>query len=239
MLQISNLVVKYGHAEALHGISLNVPKGKIVALLGVNGAGKTTTLQAISNLQSVFPGSSIKFKDKEITAMKTHSIIAEGISYVLEGRQIFGKLSVDENLKMGAFLRKDKSEIVRDINFCFDLFPRLKERHTQLGGTLSGGEQQMLAIARGLMSKPEFLMLDEPSMGLAPVVVGKIYETIIEINKTGVTILLVEQNANIALEVCNYAYTLTNGNISNAGTSVELLKNDKFISAFLGENNEV
>lgn len=234
MLVIENLIVKYGLAEALKGISLEVEKGKIVAVLGNNGAGKTTLLRAISGLQPASISSLISFEGKNITQLKTQQIVKHGICHVPEGRQIFAKLSVEENMIMGAYLRKDKSEIAEDMTFCFDLFPRLKERISQTAGTLSGGEQQMLAIARALMGKPKFLMLDEPSMGIAPALVEKIYETILEINKTGLTLMIVEQNANIALEVCDYAYTMTNGVISNKGMPKQLLGDKDFLNAFLG-----
>lgn len=235
MLKVENLVVKYGLAEALHGICLEVPAGKIVTVLGANGAGKTTLLRSISGLQPPSQGSSILFEGKELSTMKAHSIVSQGLAHVPEGRQVFSSLSVEDNLRMGAFSRKDKAEISSNMEKMFDLFPRLKERVDQTAGTLSGGEQQMLAIARAMMSSPKFLMLDEPSMGLAPVIVEKIYDNIMDINnKLGMTILLVEQNANIALEVSDYAYTLINGNIGTAGYPKDLLADDAFSRAFLG-----
>jgi len=235
MLEIKNLVVKYGLAEAIHNINFRVDSGKIVAILGNNGAGKSTTLKTIAGLQHASSGSSIQFNGADITNMKTNRIVEAGIAYVPEGRQIFGSLTVRDNLRMGAYLRKDKNEIAQSMEFCFDLFPRIKERLNQMAGTLSGGEQQMLAISRALMSKPKFLMLDEPSMGLAPVIVEKIYETIDVINKDGVTILLVEQNANLAINFSDYAYTIANGNIIMEGNSTDLACDDSFIKAFLGE----
>ena len=206
-----------------------------MAVLGNNGAGKTTLLKAVSGLQRASKGSLIEFKGMDITSLKPQKIVGCGISHVPEGRQVFTKLTVRENLLMGAYLRKDKQGIEDDMAFCFELFPRLKGAMT--AGTLSGGEQQMLAIARAMMSRPEFLMLDEPSMGIAPVLVEKIYETILEIKKTGLTLMIVEQNANIALEICDYVYTLTNGVISNQGTRKELLADEEFLHAFLGKGN--
>lgn len=235
MLEIKNLVVKYGLAEAIHNINFRVDSGKIVAILGNNGAGKSTTLKTIAGLQRASNGSSIQFNGADITNMKTNRIVEAGIAYVPEGRQIFGSLTVRDNLRMGAYLRKDKKEIAQSMEFCFDLFPRIQERLNQMAGTLSGGEQQMLAISRALMSKPKFLMLDEPSMGLAPVIVEKIYETIDVINKDGVTILLVEQNANLAINFSDYAYTIANGNIIMEGNSKDLASDASFIKAFLGE----
>lgn len=235
MLEIKNLVVKYGLAEAIHNINFRVDSGKIVAILGNNGAGKSTTLKTIAGLQRASNGSSILFNGADITNMKTNRIVEAGIAYVPEGRQIFGSLTVRDNLRMGAYLRKDKKEIAQSMEFCFDLFPRIQERLNQMAGTLSGGEQQMLAISRALMSKPKFLMLDEPSMGLAPVIVEKIYETIDVINKDGVTILLVEQNANLAINFSDYAYTIANGNIIMEGNSKDLASDASFIKAFLGE----
>lgn len=234
MLKIRNLVVKYGLAEALKNINLQVENGTICAVLGNNGAGKSTLINAISGIHPPVKGSEISFSGKNIAGMKPHAIVKEGISQVPEGRHVFAKLSVIDNMRMGAYLRKDSQGIKDDICYCFDLFPILKERSTQIAGTLSGGEQQMLAIARGLMSKPKFLMLDEPSLGLAPVIVEKIYETLSEINKTGVTLLIVEQNANMALSVCDYAYTIVNGVNSISGTSEELLEDDSFINVYLG-----
>lgn len=235
MLKIDNLVVKYGLAEALHGISLEVPEGKIVAVLGANGAGKTTLLRSISALQKVSKGSSIQFEGQELSSMKANEIVRLGIAHVPEGRQVFSTLSVRDNLRMGAFSKKNKKEISDNIEKMYQLFPRLKERSNQTAGTLSGGEQQMLAIARAMMCSPRFLMLDEPSMGLAPIIVEKIYENIMELNsKLGMTILLVEQNANIALEVSDYAYSLVNGNIGKQGTPEELLRDSDFTKAVLG-----
>lgn len=235
MLEIKNLVVKYGLAEALHGIDLTVPAGQIVTVLGANGAGKTTLLRSISALQRAGRGSSICFEGTELKNKRDNEVVRLGIAHVPEGRQIFSTLSVKDNLRMGAFSVKNKALIAENMEKMFDLFPRLAERAGQTAGTLSGGEQQMLAIARAMMSSPKFLMLDEPSMGLAPVIVEKIYENIMELNnRLGLTILLVEQNANIALEVSDYAYSLINGSIGMHGVPKELLANDAFTRAFLG-----
>ena len=234
MLNIKNLVVKYGLATALKGVDLTIQKGKITAILGNNGAGKSTLLKAISGIQPPFRGSEILFDGKSIVGTTPVSIVKSGICMVPEGRQVFGKLTVTENMNMGAYLMKDSKKIEENRAMCFDLFPRLKEREKQMAGTLSGGEQQMLAIARALMGSPKLLMLDEPSLGLAPVVVEKIYENLLEINKTGLTLIVVEQNANIALEVCDYAYTITNGEVATSGTKEELLQDNSFIKAYLG-----
>lgn len=235
MLKIENLVVKYGLAEALHGIALEVPAGQIVAVLGANGAGKTTLLRAVSGLQRASQGSSILFEGAQLRTKKPEDIVKLGIAHVPEGRQVFSTLSVKDNLRLGAYSVRDKKQIGDNMDKMFELFPRLAERANQTAGTLSGGEQQMLAIARAMMSSPKFLMLDEPSMGLAPVIVEKIYENIMDLNsRLGLTILLVEQNANIALEVSDYAYSLINGNIGKQGTPAQLLADDAFTKAFLG-----
>lgn len=235
MLKIENLVVKYGLAEALHGIALEVPAGQIVAVLGANGAGKTTLLRAVSGLQRASQGSSILFEGAQLRTKKPEDIVKLGIAHVPEGRQVFSTLSVKDNLRLGAYSIRDKKQIGDNMDKMFELFPRLAERANQTAGTLSGGEQQMLAIARAMMSSPKFLMLDEPSMGLAPVIVEKIYENIMDLNnRLGLTILLVEQNANIALEVSDYAYSLINGNIGKQGTPAQLLADDAFTKAFLG-----
>jgi branched-chain amino acid transport system ATP-binding protein len=236
MLEISNLVVKYGHAEAIKGISLKVEEGKIVTVLGSNGAGKSTLLKAVSGLQPAFKGSEIKFIGEDITTLPSEKIVARGISQVPEGRKIFAGLTVRENLRMGAYIRHDKIGIEEDIEKNYELFPRLKERYKQQAGTLSGGEQQMLAIARALMSRPKLLLLDEPSMGLAPVIVERIYENILKIRKQGITMMVVEQNANLALTISDYAYIIANGQIKLEGFTEELLKDKNLVSTYLGGN---
>lgn len=234
MLELRNLVVSYGSIEALQGISLKVESGQIVTLVGANGAGKSTTLRAISGLVPVGSGE-IVFNGKDITQLAAHKIVAQGLVQSPEGRMIFGNLSVLENLRMGAFLRRDKAGIAKDLAYVFEMFPRLKERVAQSAGTLSGGEQQMLAIGRALMSKPKCLMLDEPSLGIAPLLVQTIFEKIVEINKTlGLTILLVEQNANLALEVSHYGYVLEAGRITLHDSSAALRQNKEIQAAYLG-----
>ena len=234
MLELKNLIVNYGVITALQGISLTVKQGGIVTLIGANGAGKTTTLKAISGLLKAQQGE-ILYQGRNIANRPPHQIVKLGISHVPEGRMIFGNLTVMENLMMGAFLQKDKQLIQRQMDYNFTTFPRLKERHRQIAGTLSGGEQQMLAIGRALMSTPKFLMLDEPSLGLAPLLVKTIFEKIVEINRQiGVTILLVEQNANLALEISHYGYVLETGRISLEGESSALRQNPQVKSAYLG-----
>lgn len=234
MLEITNLEVSYGAISALHGISLRVPEGKIVTLIGANGAGKSTTLRAISGLVKVRSGSII-FDGSPITNLPPHSIVARGIAHVPEGRMVFTNLTVLENLRMGAYLRKDRQNFADDMEYVFGIFPRLKERLRQTAGTLSGGEQQMLAIGRALMGKPKCLMLDEPSLGIAPILVQTIFEKIVEINRqTGVTILLIEQNANIALDVSHYGYVLETGKIVLQNDSTALRENDEIRAAYLG-----
>ena len=234
MLELTDLAVSYGSINALHGISLNVAKGDIVTLIGANGAGKSTTLRAISGLLKA-EGGSIKYEGEEITNVAPHKIVARGISHVPEGRMIFANLTVHENLLMGGYLRKDRSKFNEEFEFIFGMFPRLKERIKQVAGTLSGGEQQMLAIGRALMSKPRVLMLDEPSLGIAPILVKTIFQKIVEINKSlGITILLVEQNANLALEVSNYGYVLETGRIILHDKSDALRVNERVKSAYLG-----
>lgn len=234
MLSISNLNVHYGGIHALKGISLEVPQNKIVTLIGANGAGKSSTLKSIMGLAKASAGI-IKFNNEEITNKPTTQIVSRGIVLVPEGRRIFSNLTVEENLMLGAFARTDKEEIKKDLAWVYELFPRLKERLWQKGGTLSGGEQQMLAVARGLMSKPKLLMMDEPSLGLAPLIVKDIFNIIKEIHKNGVTILLVEQNAKAALEVADIGYVLETGGIVLMGNGQELLSNDRVKSAYLGE----
>ena len=234
MLKITDLKVAYGGIQALRGISLEVPDGKIVTLIGANGAGKSTTLRTISGLVKAASGT-IEFNGQDITGKPSNQVLEAGIAQIPEGRRVFPNLSVLENLKVGAYLRKDADGIAKDIEWVYQLFPRLKERYWQLAGTLSGGEQQMLAVARGLMSRPKMMMLDEPSLGLAPLVVQDIFKIIGEINKQGVTILLVEQNANMALKIADYAYVLETGTITREGTGLELLNDESIKEAYLGK----
>ena len=238
MLEIKNLEINYGAIKAVRGISLNVGTGSIVALIGANGAGKSTTLKCISGL--IKPkGGSIKFSDKEITGLSPDKIVELGISHVPEGRLIFSNLTVEENLLMGAYTRKKKSDYENEFELVFGLFPRLKERLKQQGGTLSGGEQQMLAISRALMSKPKLLLLDEPSLGIAPKLVTQIFDKIVALNNdNGITILLVEQNANYSLSVSDYAYVLETGSIYIEGSSEDLLKDERIRKAYLGEKKK-
>ncbi len=234
MLEIRDLHVNYGAISALHGISLKVEQGKIVTLIGANGAGKTTTLRAISGLVKPRAGV-INFEDHNIAGLAPHVIVGRGIAQSPEGRMVFANLTVIENLQMGAYLRKDRGNFAKDLGYIFSIFPRLKEREQQTAGTLSGGEQQMLAIGRALMSKPKCLMLDEPSLGIAPLLVKTIFEKIVEINKElGLTILLVEQNANLALEVSHYGYVLETGRIILEDTSAALRQNEEVRAAYLG-----
>ena len=234
MLKIENLKVAYGGIQALRGISLEVPDGKIVTLIGANGAGKSTTLRTITGLVRAASGS-IQWNGSELTGQSIDHIISEGIALSPEGRRVFADLTVLENLKIGAYLRKDKAEIEKDLAWVYELFPRLKERSWQLAGTLSGGEQQMLAVGRALMSRPKLMMLDEPSLGLAPLVVQDIFKIIQEINRQGVTVLLVEQNANMALKIADWAYVLETGRITRSGTGAELLADDSIKEAYLGK----
>ncbi len=234
MLKIEDLNVYYAGIHAIQGLSFNIERGEIITLIGSNGAGKTSTLRAISNL--VKSTGSIKYKDKEISGLSAEKIVAEKLIHVPEGRRIFTALTVEENLLMGAYLRKDKEKIMEDLNFVYKMFPRLKERTKQYGGTLSGGEQQMLAIGRSLLSAPELLMLDEPSMGLAPIIIEEIFSSIKEINeKTGLTVLLVEQNANIALQTAHRGYVIETGKILFTGNAKDLLHDDRVRKAYLGE----
>ncbi|GLI49716.1 ABC transporter ATP-binding protein [Pseudothermotoga lettingae] len=233
VLSIENLNVHYGSIHAIKGISLEVKKGQIATLIGANGAGKTTTLNAITNLVKK-SGGKILFEGEDITNLSTHEIVSRGIVLVPEGRKIFPNLTVYENLMMGAYSRRDQEKIKKDLNWTLTLFPRLRERLKQLGGTLSGGEQQMLAVARGLMSKPKLLMLDEPSLGLAPLLVKEVFQIIEEIRKEGVTILLVEQNAFAALKVADYAYVLETGKVVIQDSGKDLLNNDDVRKAYLG-----
>ena len=236
MLEIRNLHVSYGGIAALHGISLEVPAGSIVTLIGGNGAGKSSTLRAISGIAKVASGS-IVFEGREITNKPAHEIVALGIAHSPEGRMVFSNLTVLENLHMGAHLRRDRHAISSDLERIFTLFPRLKERLQQAAGTLSGGEQQMLAIARALMSKPRCLLLDEPSLGIAPILVQTIFSRIVEINRElGLTILLVEQNANLALRIASHGYVLETGRIILNDTTESLRTNPAVRSAYLGES---
>jgi len=234
LLEVKNLIVNYGVITALQGISLTVRRGDIVTLIGANGAGKTTTLRTISGLLKARSGEML-YEGKAITRLPAHQRVKLGMAQVPEGRMVFANLTVAENLRMGAYLVRDKSAIATELDYVYTLFPRLKERARQVAGTLSGGEQQMLAIGRALMSKPKFLMLDEPSLGIAPLLVQKIFEKIIEINRRhGITILLVEQNANLALEVSNYGYVLETGRILLEDKSAALRENPQVRSAYLG-----
>lgn len=234
MLSISNLNVHYGGIHALRGINLEVPEKKIVTLVGANGAGKSSTLKSIMGLAKASSGS-IKFEGEELTGKPTTHVVSKGIVLVPEGRRIFPNLTVEENLMLGAYTRRDKEQINKDLKWVYELFPRMKERIWQKGGTLSGGEQQMLAVARGLMTKPKVMMMDEPSLGLAPLIVKDIFNIIKEIHKNGVTILLIEQNAKAALEIADYGYVLETGTITLEGKGSDLLNNDKVKQAYLGE----
>ena len=234
MLEIENLVVNYGAITALHGISLKVQAGDIVTLIGANGAGKTTLLRTVSGLIKPKAGD-IRYDGAAIGNLPAHEVVKRGIAHVPGGRMIFANLTVWENLKMGAYLQKDKAVIQRELDYVCAVFPRLKERQKQVAGTLSGGEQQMLAIGRALMSKPKFLMLDEPSLGIAPLLVKLIFEKIIEINQQQrITILLVEQNANLALQVSKYGYVLETGRITLQDSSAQLRQNPEVKRAYLG-----
>lgn len=232
-LRIENLKVNYGGIEAVKGIDIDVPKGKIVTLIGANGAGKSSTLRTISGLIKPKSGKII-FEGEDITAKDPTSIVTKGITLVPEGRRIFPDLTVKENLKIGAYLRKD--DISKDLKWVYELFPRLAEREWQEGGTLSGGEQQMLAVGRALMSRPKLIMMDEPSLGLAPLVVQSIFDIIKTINEQGITVLLIEQNANMALKTADLAYVLETGRITKSGTGEELLSDESIKEAYLGKS---
>ena len=233
MLDVRDLVVNYGAIRALKGISFNVQKGEIISLIGSHGAGKTTTLHSISNLIKKQSGSVI-FNNEDVTNLSPEQIVRRGLIHVPEGRRVFANLSVKDNLMMGAYTRKDKAEIKKDLEHVFELFPRMKERIHQLSGTLSGGEQQMLAMGRGLMAKPDLLLLDEPSMGLAPILVDEIFDIIQKINKEGTTILLVEQNAFKAMSIANRVYILETGNVILSGNSADVINNPAVKTAYLG-----
>ncbi len=231
ILKIKDLKVNYGGIEAVKGVSFDVPEGEIVTLIGANGAGKSSTLRAIAGLVKPAAGS-IEFNGEDITAKEPNAIVSKGITLVPEGRKIFPDLTVLENLKIGAYLRND--DLTEDLNWVYDLFPRLKERSWQEGGTLSGGEQQMLAVGRALMSRPKIIMMDEPSLGLAPIIVRGIFDIIKEINARGVTVLLIEQNANMALKTAHAGYVLETGRITMSGTGAQLLADEKVKAAYLG-----
>ena len=233
MLEASGISVRYGAVRALRDVSFSIARGEIVALIGANGAGKSTTLNALSGLVPLKSGS-IRFEGEEISRLAPHQIVRRGISQVPEGRRIFANMTVEENLELGAYIRSDKPGIRKDIDKVFERFPRLGERRKQIAGTLSGGEQQMLAIGRGLMSQPRLLLLDEPSMGLAPLLVKEIFSIIKEINASGTTILLVEQNANMALSIAHQAYVLETGRIILSGSAKELAESEEVRKAYLG-----
>ena len=232
ILEVKDLHVSYGGIKAVKDISFEVPKGEVVTLIGANGAGKSSTLRSIVGLVKPESGS-IQFEGAQLAGLPTDQIVSKGITLVPEGRRVFPDLTVLENLKIGAYMRKDSLD--EDLKWVHDLFPRLKERSWQLAGTLSGGEQQMLAIGRALMSKPELIMMDEPSLGLAPIIVQGVFDIIREINKQGVTILLVEQNANMALKAANKGYVMETGRITLTGTGAELLENEEVKAAYLGK----
>ena len=233
-LEIRDLHVSYGGIRALKGIDLTVEEGQIVTLIGANGAGKSTTLRAISGLQKPQSGS-ILYGGEELVGLPAKEIVRRGIIHVPEGRRVFPDMTVAENLKIGAFLRKDKDGIASDMDYVYSLFPRLKERSWQPAGTLSGGEQQMLAVGRALMSRPKVLMMDEPSLGLAPLIVKDIFSIIRRVNADGITVLLIEQNANAALRIADYGYVLETGVIALTGTGEELLRNESVREAYLGK----
>ena len=235
MLKVTDLKVNYGGIDALKGISFDVRQGQIVTLIGANGAGKSPTLRAISGLVRPSDGS-INFMGRDITSLNSQKIVAEGIALVPEGRRVFPNLTVKENLKIGAYLRKDKAEIEKDIQWVYSLFPRLEERSWQLAGTLSGGEQQMLAVGRAMMAKPKLMMMDEPSLGLAPLVVKDIFSIIRDLKSEGITILLIEQNANAALRCADFAFVMETGRITMTGSGEELLVNPAVKAAYLGSN---
>ena len=234
MLEIKDLKVSYGMIQAIKGISFEVNKGEVIALIGANGAGKTTILHTITGLLSADSGS-VTYEGKDITRMPGHKIVSMGIAHVPEGRRVFANMTVLQNLKLGAYTRKDKAEIVETLEMVYTRFPRLKERKNQLAGTLSGGEQQMLAMGRALMSHPQIILMDEPSMGLSPIFVNEIFDIIEEVSKSGTTVLLVEQNAKKALSIADRAYVLETGNIVLDGKASELLDNDSIKKAYLGE----
>lgn len=234
MLEVKDLEVYYGMIQAIKGISFEVNKGEVIALIGANGAGKTTTLHTITGLLSPKKGS-VMFEGKDITKIPAHKIVSMGMAHVPEGRRVFADLSVYENLKLGAYTRKDKENLNKDLESIYERFPRLAERKNQSAGTLSGGEQQMLAMGRALMSKPSIILMDEPSMGLSPILVNEIFDIIESISKSGTTVLLVEQNAKKALSIADRAYVLETGKIVTSGKASELLEDDSINKAYLGE----
>ena len=234
MLEVKDLEVYYGMIQAIKGISFEVNKGEVIALIGANGAGKTTTLHTITGLLSPKKGS-VMFEGKDITKIPAHKIVSMGMAHVPEGRRVFADLSVYENLKLGAYTRKDKENLNKDLDSIYERFPRLAERKNQSAGTLSGGEQQMLAMGRALMSKPSIILMDEPSMGLSPILVNEIFDIIESISKSGTTVLLVEQNAKKALSIADRAYVLETGKIVTSGKASELLEDDSIKKAYLGE----
>jgi branched-chain amino acid transport system ATP-binding protein len=235
LLELDKLEVAYGGIHAVKGIDLIVRQGELVCLIGANGAGKTTTLKGITGLQPVSAGK-VVYDGNDVTGSPAFQLVRKGLSMVPEGRGVFGALTIEENLAMGAYSRRDRKEIKQDVERVFGLFPRLKERERQTAGTLSGGEQQMLAMARAIMSRPKLLLLDEPSMGLAPLMVQKVFETVLAISGEGVTILLIEQNAKLALEVSNRGYVMESGTITLSGDARDLLSNPKVREAYLGES---
>lgn len=234
MLEVKDIVVYYGVIQAIKGISFEVNEGEVIALIGANGAGKTTTLHTITGLLSPKKGS-VLFEGQDITKVPAHKIVSLGMAHVPEGRRVFAELSVYENLKMGAYTRKDKTEIEESLQMVYKRFPRLEERKNQLAGTLSGGEQQMLAMGRALMSKPKIIVMDEPSMGLSPILVNEIFDIIKEVSASGTTVLLVEQNAKKALSIADRAYVLETGKIVLEGDANELMNDDSIKKAYLGE----
>ena len=234
MLEIKDMIVNYGMIQAIKGVSFHVNEGEVIALIGANGAGKTTILHAITGLLSI-KGGSVDFEGVDISKIPPHKIVSMGMAHVPEGRRVFANLSVYQNLKMGAYTRKDAAEIQESLDMVYKRFPRLEERQNQLAGTLSGGEQQMLAMGRALMSKPKIILMDEPSMGLSPIYVNEIFDIIKEVSKAGVTVLLVEQNAKKALSIADRAYVLETGKIILDGNANELMNNESIKKAYLGE----
>ena len=234
MLEVKDLEVYYGMIQAIKGVSVHVDQGEVIALIGANGAGKTTILHTVTGLLSPKKGS-VVFEGQEVTKIPAHKIVSLGMAHVPEGRRVFAELSVYENLKMGAYTRKDKSEIEENLQKIYERFPRLKERKNQMAGTLSGGEQQMLAMGRALMSQPKIILMDEPSMGLSPILVNEIFDIIQEVSKSGTTVLLVEQNAKKALSIADRAYVLETGRIALEGRAEDLLRDDSIKKAYLGE----
>ena len=237
MLKVRDLVVAYGGIEALKGISLDFPDGKIVTLIGANGAGKSTLLRSIIGLVKVKSGN-VEYNGDKLTGLNSQQIVSKGLTLVPEGRRVFPNLTVLENLRIGAYMRKDEDGIAADIKRIYEIFPRLEERNWQMAGTLSGGEQQMLALGRALMSRPKLMMMDEPSLGLAPLVIKEIFNIIRSINENGTTVLLVEQNANMALKVAHHAYVLETGRIMMEGSGKELLENEEIKEAYLGKKKK-